>query len=58
MINGLRKRLRKQIFHNIKYLGVTLTKQVKDKNIKSPKKGIEQYTRRKNSHAHGSVGLT
>ena len=31
--------------NNIKYLGVTLTKQVKDlydKNFKSPKKGIEE----------------
>jgi hypothetical protein len=45
MINGLRKKLGKKIFTiattNIKYLGVTLTKQVKDlydKNVKTLRK--------------------
>jgi hypothetical protein len=44
-----------------KYLGVTLTKQVKDlydKNFKSLKKEIEKSEDGKISHAHGSVGLT
>jgi hypothetical protein len=46
---------------NIKYLGVTLTKEVKDlydKNFKSLKKEIEEDLRdRKISHAHGLAGL-
>jgi hypothetical protein len=45
--------------NNIKSLGVTLTKQMKDlydKNFKSLKKEIEEDG--KISHGHGSVGLT
>ena len=49
LINGLRKKLRKQHFtiatNNIKYLDVTLTKQMKDlydKNFNSLKKEIEE----------------
>jgi hypothetical protein len=47
---------------NMKYLGVTLTKQMKDlydKNFKSLKKKLKrrsEYVRI--SHAHESVGLT
>jgi hypothetical protein len=47
--------------NNIKYLGVTLTKEVKDlydKNLKSLKKESREYLRRwKISHAHGLAGL-
>ena len=54
MINGLRKENREAspftiATNNIKYLGVTLTKQVKDlydKNFKSLKKEIEEETRK------------
>ena len=45
------------VTNNIKYLGVTLTKEVKDlydKNFKSLKKEIED---RNISHAHGWAGL-
>jgi ribosome biogenesis protein Nip4 len=45
------------VTNNIKYLGVTLTKQEKDlydKNFKSLKKEIKN---RKTSHAHGLAGL-
>ena len=45
---------------NIKYLGVTLTKQVKglyDRNFKTLNKEIEEDTRRKISQACGLVGL-
>jgi hypothetical protein len=52
-INRLRKKLGKhhpsQVTNNIKYLGVTPTKQVKDlydKNFKSLKKEIEEDLRR------------
>jgi hypothetical protein len=48
------------VTNNIKYLGVTLTKQVKDlydKNFKSLKKEMEEDLRRwKISHAHGLAG--
>ena len=48
--------------NNIKYLGLTLTKQVKDlyvKNFESLKKEIEEDIRDgKISHAYGPVGLT
>ena len=47
--------------NNIKYLGVNLTKEVKDlsvKNFKSLKKEIEEDLRRwKDIHAHGLAGL-
>ena len=49
------------VTHNIKYLGMTLTKEVKDlydKNLKSLNKKsnkISEYG--KNSHAHGLAGL-
>jgi hypothetical protein len=46
---------------NIKYLGVTLTKEVKDlydKNFKSLKKKLKKITEDgKISHAHGLAGL-
>ena len=48
--------------NNIKYLGVTLTKQVTnlyDKNFKSLKKEVKKTSEDgKISHAHGSAGLT
>jgi hypothetical protein len=48
------------VTNNIKYLGVSLTKEVKDlydKNFKSLKKEIEEDLRRwKISHAHGLAG--
>jgi hypothetical protein len=51
----------KIVTNNIKYLGVTLTKEVKDlydKNFKSLKKEIEEDLRRwKISHVHGLAGL-
>ena len=47
--------------NNIKYLGVTLTKQMKDlydKNFRSLKKEIKEDLRKwKNLHAHGFAGL-
>jgi hypothetical protein len=46
------------VTNNIKYLGVALTKEVKDlydKNFKSLKKEIEEEIG-KISHAHGSAG--
>ena len=50
------------VTNNIKCLGVTLTKQVKDlydKNFKSLKKEIEEDLRRwKDPHAHGLAGST
>jgi hypothetical protein len=53
LIYGLRKKLRKQHFtiatNNIKYVDVTLTKQMKelyDKNFNSLKKEIEEDLRR------------
>ena len=50
------------VTNNIKYLGVTLTKEVKglyDKNFKSLKKEIKEDLRRsKISHAHGLAGST
>ena len=51
------------VTNNIKYLGVTLAKQVEDlhgKNFKSLKKEIKEDLRedRKISHTHGSAGLT
>ena len=49
------------VTNNIKYLGVTLTKEVKDlydKNFKSPKKEIKEISEDgKISHAHGLAGL-
>jgi hypothetical protein len=49
------------VTNNIKYLGMTLTKQVKDlfdKNFKSLKKEIKETSEdRKISHAHGLAGL-
>jgi hypothetical protein len=65
-INGLRKSREttpfKIVTNNIKYICVTLTKQMNylyDKNFKSMKKEIEGDLRRwKISHAHGLVGLT
>jgi hypothetical protein len=49
------------VTNNITYLGVTLTKQVKDlydKNFKSLKKEIEENLRRwEDFHAHGLAGL-
>jgi hypothetical protein len=48
------------VTNNIKYLGVTLTKQVEDlydKNFKSLNKEIEALRRGKISHAHGLTGL-
>ena len=48
------------VTNNIKYLGVTLTKEVKDlydKNFKSLKKEIKEHLRRwKELHAYGLVG--
>ena len=48
--------------NNIKYLGVGLTKQVKDlydKNISHWRKKLKKISEdRKISHAHGSIGLT
>ena len=55
MTNRLRKK--SGASDNIKYLGVTLAKQVRDlcnKNLKIPRKISEDG---KISHAHGSVGL-
>jgi hypothetical protein len=50
------------VTNDIKYLGVTLTKQVKDlcdKSFKSPKKEIEEDLRNGGiSHAHGLAELT
>jgi hypothetical protein len=50
----------KIVTNNIKYLGVTLTKEVKDlydKNFKSPKKGLKKISEDgKISHAHGLAG--
>ena len=50
------------VTNNIKYLGMTLTKEVKDlydKNFKSLKKEIKEDLRRwKISHAHGLAGST
>ena len=54
MINGLKKRIRKTspftiVTNNIKYIGVTLTKQVKDlcdRNFKSLKKEIKEDIRK------------
>jgi hypothetical protein len=50
------------VTNNIKYLGVALTKQVKDlydKNIKPLKKEIQETSEDgKISHAHGLAGLT
>jgi hypothetical protein len=48
------------VTNNIKYYGVTLTKQVKglyDKNFKSLKKEIKDLRRWKDSHAHGLAEL-
>jgi hypothetical protein len=48
------------VTNNIKYLGVTLTKEVKDlyaKNYKSLKKEIEELRRWKDFHAHGLAEL-
>jgi hypothetical protein len=48
------------VTNNIKYLGVTLTKEVKDlyaKNFKSLKKEIEDLRRWKDFHAHGLAEL-
>jgi hypothetical protein len=49
------------VTNNIKYLGVTLTKEVKnlyDKNFKSLKKEIKKISEDgKISHAHGLAGL-
>ena len=49
------------VTNNIKYLGVTLTKQVKDlydKYCKSLEKEIKEVLRRwKDLHAHGLIGL-
>ena len=50
----------KIVTNNIKYLGVTLTKQVKDiydKNFKSQRKKMKTSENGKISHAHGLVGL-
>jgi hypothetical protein len=49
------------ITNNIKYLGVSLTKEVKelyDRNFMSLKKEIEDLIRWKYLHAHGLSGLT
>jgi hypothetical protein len=49
------------VANNIKCLGVTLTKQVKDlhdKNFKSLKKGIKEDLRRSKDLSHGMAGLT
>jgi hypothetical protein len=54
MINGLRKKIGKKtpftiVTNNIKYLGGTLAKQLKDlynKNFKSPKKEIKEDLRK------------
>jgi hypothetical protein len=65
-INRMRKKLEKKtpftiVTNNIKYFGVTVTKEVKDlydKNFKFLKKEIEEDLRRLNiSHAHGLAGL-
>jgi ABC-type amino acid transport substrate-binding protein len=49
------------VTNNIKYLGVTLPKEVKDlydKNFKSLTKEIKEISEDgKNSHAHGLAGL-
>jgi hypothetical protein len=48
------------ITNNIKYLGMTLTKQVKDlydKNFKFLEKSKKISKHGKNSHAHGLAGL-
>ena len=50
------------VTNNVKYLGVTLTKEVKDlydKNFKSLEKEIEEDLRRWKdlSHVHGLAGL-
>jgi hypothetical protein len=48
------------VTNNIKYLGVTLTKQVKDlndKNFKSLKKESKISKDRKIFHAHGLAGI-
>jgi len=48
------------VTNNIKYLDMTLIKQVKDlygKNFKSMKKEIEDFRRWWISHAHGLAGL-
>jgi hypothetical protein len=49
------------VTNNIKYLGVTLTKEVKeryDKNFKSLKKETKKISEDENiSHAHGLAGL-
>jgi len=48
------------VTNNIKYLGVTLTKQVKDlcdKNFKFLKKKLKISEDGKISHAHGLAGL-
>jgi hypothetical protein len=65
MSNRLRKKIREIMLFtmaqkNIKYLGVTLTKQVKglyDRNFKTLNKEIEEDTRRKISQACGLVRL-
>ena len=59
------KKIREMAFftivtNKIKYLGVSLTKQVKvlyDKNFKSLKKEIEDLKDGKISHTHGLAGL-
>jgi len=48
------------VTNNIKYLSLTLAKQVKDvydKNFKSLKKEIEDLRRQNDLHAHGVAGL-
>ena len=62
-INGLRNDTFVTIItNNIKYLGVTLTKKVKDlydKNFKSLKKKLKKISEDGNiSHAHGLAGST
>ena len=51
----------KIVTNNIKYLGVTLTKHVKDmcdKNFKTLEKEMEEDLKNgKTSHAHGLAGL-
>ena len=66
MKNRLRKKLGKQqpftiATNSIKYLGVTLTEQIKalyDKNFKSLKKSKKTSEDEKVSYAHGLVELT